>query len=161
MDARAAALIEHLGLEPHPEGGYYREIFRSTARVRPADERGERAALTSIFFLLPAGAHSRWHRVRSDEVWHLVEGGPLELLVADSRPRRVERTVLGAAPPGSGPVHTVPADAWQAARPLGAFALCGCTVGPGFEFRDFALMCDDAEASRRLRSIDPGSAELL
>ncbi len=65
---RAARLIEELGLAPHPEGGWYREVHRSAAAVAPADGRPARAALTTIYFLLPAGSHSRWHRVASDEV---------------------------------------------------------------------------------------------
>jgi predicted cupin superfamily sugar epimerase len=161
MDARAAALIALLGLQPHPEGGYYREVFRSTSRVQPADERDARAALTTIYFLLPEETHSRWHRVRSDEVWHLVEGGPVELLVADARIDAVERVLLGAASRAAGPVHTVPANAWQAARPLGPFALCGCTVGPGFEFGDFAFMRDDEDAKARLRQVGPDLAALI
>ena len=89
MHPRAAELITQLQLERHPEGGYYREIFRSADLVEPADGRGPRAALTTIYFLLPAGITSRWHRVTSDEVWHLYEGGPLEVL----RRPRVQRPV--------------------------------------------------------------------
>lgn len=161
MNRRSKELIEALGLEPHPEGGFYRELFRSEARVRSADGRGERAALTTIYFLLPRGTWSRWHRVRSDEVWHLLEGGPLELFVADDRLEAVQRVVLAAAAGTTGPTHAVAADAWQAARPMGEFALCGCTVGPGFEFQDFALMQDDAAASARLRRNAPGYAALI
>ena len=83
MHPRATELITQLNLERHPEGGYYREIFRSADLVSPADGRGPRAALTTIYFLLPAGTISRWHRVTSDEVWHLYEGGPLEVLSVD------------------------------------------------------------------------------
>jgi uncharacterized protein len=80
MHPRAAELITTLGLQPHPEGGFYRQIFRSAVQVNPMDPRGPRAALTTIYFLLPEGTFSRWHQVASDEVWHLYEGGPLELL---------------------------------------------------------------------------------
>jgi predicted cupin superfamily sugar epimerase len=73
-------LIAKLELRPHPEGGYYREIFRSAAPGHASEERGVRAALTTIYFLLTEGSISRWHQVASDEVWHLYEGGPLELL---------------------------------------------------------------------------------
>src|SRR5829696_6781974 len=138
MHPRAASLIATLELQPHPEGGFYREIFRSAAYVTPADERGPRAALTTIYFLLPDGAHSRWHRVASDEVWHLYEGGPLELLELTAAGDALARHLL--APVGTGtPVCTVPAGAWQAARSLGGYALVGCTVGPGFDFADFTL----------------------
>src|SRR5262252_10916223 len=80
MHPRAAELIAELGLQPHPEGGFYRQIFRSSAQVTPMDGRDPRAALTTIYFVLPEGSFSRWHQVASDEVWHLYEGGPLELL---------------------------------------------------------------------------------
>src|SRR5262245_34974970 len=92
---RVAELIESLRLVPHPEGGYYREIWRGSLGVEPIDGRGARAALTSIYFLLPAGALSRWHRVRSDELWHHHEGAPLELLLVPPDGPRLERVRLG------------------------------------------------------------------
>lgn len=129
------ALITLLDLQPHPEGGWYRETFRSALRVRD----GARAASTAIWFLLPAGDFSSWHRVTADEVWHHYDGDPLELWELDDAGLRV--TVLGrdwAA--GQRPQAVVPAGVWQAARPVGAVgALCGCTVAPGFEFADFTL----------------------
>src|ERR1700754_4829047 len=79
MHPRAAALIDQLGLIPHPEGGFYRELHRSAVAVQPLDGRPPRTGLTTIYFLLPEGAHSRWHRVTSDEAWHLYEGSPLDL----------------------------------------------------------------------------------
>ena len=84
---------ERLALSPHPEGGFFRELHRSADRVRPLGRDVERDALTTIYFLLPAGAHSRWHRVESDEVWHHYEGAPLELLWVDEAldTLRVER----------------------------------------------------------------------
>src|SRR5689334_6643968 len=94
MNPRAAKLIDQLQLEPHPEGGFYREIWRSPTRVTAAD-RPERSALTTIYFLLAAGSFSAWHRVRSDEVWHWYEGGPLELLLASPDFSTVQRRTLG------------------------------------------------------------------
>jgi predicted cupin superfamily sugar epimerase len=137
---RAADLIAALKLVPHPEGGYYGEVHRSGLRVQPLDDRPERPALTTIYFLLTAGQVSLWHRVRSDEVWHFYEGDRLLLSSADPGFERVTRAVLG--PPGNGtvPVAVVPADCWQAARSTGAFTLVGCTVGPGFDFADFELL---------------------
>src|SRR4051812_26624528 len=79
MHKRATELIADLGLQPHPEGGYFRENFRSSRKVQPLDERSPRSALTTIYFLLVKGQHSRWHRVASDEAWHFYEGDPLEL----------------------------------------------------------------------------------
>jgi predicted cupin superfamily sugar epimerase len=157
MHARAAELIEQLKLEPHPEGGYYREIFRSTGLVTPADGRGPRAALTTIYFLLPAGIVSRWHRVASDEVWHLYEGGPLEVLSADAECTALSRHTLEP----HAPVCTVAAGHWQAARTLGDYALTGCTVGPGFDFADFAILADDATVTARLLAKWPELASLI
>jgi len=162
MHPRAASLIATLGLQPHPEGGFYREIFRSAAYVTPADERGPRAALTTIYFLLPKGAVSRWHRVTSDEVWHLYEGGPLELLELDASGQDLVRHRL--APIGAGadaPVHTTAAGVWQAARPLADYALMGCTVGPGFDFADFRLLADDAERAAEVQATWPAVAEFI
>ena len=160
IDSRATQLIDVLKLEPHPEGGYYREIYRSASRVRPDDERSERAAATTIYFLLVEGTHSRWHRVRSDEVWHLYEGGPLEIFTAPPAADHVHRVVLGTATASDGPVHVVPAGWWQAARPLGGYALAGCTVAPGFEFEDFSFLRDDAAALERITTVDRSFGKL-
>jgi predicted cupin superfamily sugar epimerase len=137
-----AELIQELDLSPHPEGGNYREIWRSSERVESADGRGARSALTAIYFLLPAGAVSRWHRVRSDELWHHVEGAPLELALVPPDATRLERRLLGPFAPEQEPMRGVPAGWWQAARSLGAYTLVACTVGPGFEFADFEMMSD-------------------
>ena len=160
LDPRAATLIEQLGLAPHPEGGYYRELFRSPFAVQPGDDRPPRSALTSIYFLLPAGEHSRWHQVRSDEAWHLYEGGPIELLVSPPGFATVERVLLGSPGTTLGPCHTVPAGWWQAARPRGAYALAGCTVAPGFEFADFRFLREAPEELARLRALSPELARL-
>jgi uncharacterized protein len=157
MHPRAAELITTLALEPHPEGGYYREIFRSADLVAPADGRGPRAALTTIYFLLPAGIVSRWHRVASDEVWHLYEGGPLEVLSVKPGFEGATRHRLEPR----APVCTVAASHWQAARTLGDFALTGCTVGPGFDFADFTILADDAAMTARLLALDPEFATLV
>ena len=153
--------IERLGLVPHPEGGFFRELFRSAARVRPADGRGERAALTAIHFLLPAGAHSRWHEVRSDEQWTFLEGEPLELFVLAPGARAVQRLRLGPLAAECLPTFVVPAGAWQAARATGGHALVTCTVGPGFDFADFRLLGNEREARERLLELAPDLVELL
>lgn len=161
MHPRALSLIEQLQLAPHPEGGYFREVFRSTLNVQPADTRLARSALTTIYFLLPGGAHSRWHRVTSDEVWHLYEGGPVELMLADEQLGHLQRTILQPASSSAGPAFTVPAGWWQAARSLGAYALTGCTVGPGFEFEDFSLLRDQPLLAEILHRTDPDAATLI
>ena len=162
MHPRAAELIATLEMRPHPEGGFYREIFRSASQVTPTDDRGPRAALTTIYFLLPAGSVSRWHRVASDEVWHLYEGGPLELLELGASGRDLVRHELGpVGSDGIAPVCTIRAAMWQAARPLGDYVLVGCTVGPGFEFADFRLLAEEPELAAIVRSAWPEVAELI
>ena len=152
--ARAADLRRLLQLQPHPEGGDFRERFRSAAAVQPQDGRPRRSALTSIDFLLEAGQCSAWHRVASDEAWHLLEGGPLRLwlMAPDLAP-------VDAA--GHAPRHVVPAGWWQAAEPLGAFAYVGATVGPGFEFADFAFGREDAAVCAALARLQPDPRRLL
>lgn len=140
--ARADVLIGSLGLRPHPEGGHFREVHRSAAAVDPLDGRSRRPAGTAIYFLLRRGEVSRWHRVRSDETWHFYEGSPLELWTMAHEGAEPRRHLLGALGDGSEPVCTVPAGEWQAARPLGAYALVGCTVAPGFDFEDFEMVRD-------------------
>lgn len=162
MHPRASELIAKLELRPHPEGGFYRELFRSTARVTPADGRGARSALTTIYFLLPQGSVSRWHQVASDEVWHLYEGGPLELLELPESAQELWRRRLGPVDEGAqAPVCTIPAGHWQAARPLTAYALVGCTVGSGFDFADFRLLADYPDRAAHIRATWPEVAELL
>jgi predicted cupin superfamily sugar epimerase len=161
MTDRAAALIAELGLIAHPEGGHYGEVYRSEAVVHPADGRGPRTALTTIYFLLPAGAVSRWHRVLSDEVWHFYEGGPLDLWMASDKGSQVSHYRLGPLDGAQQPVWTVPAGRWQAARSAGAYTLVGCTVGPGFDFSDFALAADHPATAAALRAGHPALAELL
>lgn len=168
MTSRPDALVRHLSLRPHPEGGWYSEVFRSRDQVSPADHRGPRAALTSIYFLLASGQQSRWHRVTSDEAWHFYEGDPLELWTVDPALDRLERILLApyatdasSAEPISRPTHVVPAGCWQAARPTGAYSLVGCTVGPGFDFADFFMLADDQPAADRIATRFPDVATLI
>ncbi|HNY03821.1 MAG TPA: cupin domain-containing protein [Bacteroidales bacterium] len=137
ITTRATELIELLKLRAHPEGGYYREIFRSSRTVvRDADGK-RRTALTSIYFLLTKGNASAWHRVEADETWHFYEGAPLELEC--SGPPGAHIHLLGPVSEQMVPVTVIPAGCWQRARTQGEYTLVGCTVGPGFEFDDFTL----------------------
>ena len=145
MHPRAADLVETLGLMPHPEGGWYREVYRSTDVV--SRDGAARDALTTIYYLLAAGQVSRWHVVALDEVWHFHEGEPLELLVCDPSEGHVEVLALGpVSASGARPQHVVQRGVWQAARPTGAYSLVGCTVAPGFDFADFQFLADLPEA---------------
>ncbi len=160
-DPHVKRLIERLELRPHPEGGYYREVFRSQALVVPADGRDVRRALTTIYFLLSAGNPSRLHRLRSDEVWHFHEGDPLELIWLDRATLECHRVLLGAVAENRRPVAVVPAGSWQAARTAGAYSLVGCTVGPGFEFEDFRLLSGLPSEAATLLERHPDLSDLL
>jgi predicted cupin superfamily sugar epimerase len=140
MHPDAEELVRHLALAPHPEGGFYRETWRSPLLVGGLAE-GPRAASTAIYFLLPAGAFSAFHRVASDEAWHHYDGDPVELHLLDERSGAHTVATLGRdLLRGERPQHVVPAGAWQAAAPRGSrYALCGCTVAPGFDFADFEM----------------------
>jgi predicted cupin superfamily sugar epimerase len=138
MHEDARATIDRLGLEPHPEGGFYRETFRAPLVV--GAHGGARSASTAIYFLLPSGTLSALHRVRSDEVWHHYHGDSVELHTIDPAGCHTVSLLGGALATGELPQRVVPAGVWQAAVPLGGrFALCGCTVAPGFDFADFDM----------------------
>ena len=158
--AEARRLIETLALLPHPEGGWYRELYRSADRVTA--QNGSRAALTTIYYLLEREQRSRWHVVAADEVWHFYAGAPLELFSYEPMVGRLQRSVLASveetrasrsaatAPRGDGGtprgdnatvgVQVISRGVWQAARSLGEYTLVGCTVAPGFEFMDFCFV---------------------
>lgn len=133
MPGSAAAIIAALGLERHPEGGWYAETLRDGLT-------GDRSHSTAIYFLLEEGDVSRWHRVKdATEVWHYYAGAALELILS-RQPGDRERHLLGAdIAAGEMPQAVVAAGCWQTARSLGAWTLCGCTVAPGFEFGQFEL----------------------
>jgi predicted cupin superfamily sugar epimerase len=134
LDAREVAEAWHLA--PHPEGGFYRETFRSAIHVQPDGWPGERALATAIIYLLAAGESSARHRVRGDELWLWQGGGAMALTIAD------EQQLVGPDP-GSG--HRlqvlVTAGEWQSATPApGAeWSLVACVVAPGFDFADFEM----------------------
>ncbi len=153
MHSRATELLNTLAMRPHPEGGHFVELFRSPHRVQVLDRNVERAALTTIYFLLAAGEFSRWHRVVSDEVWHYHEGDVIELMRFDARGLR--RVRLGPVAGETRPTVVVPAGTWQAARSTGAYTLASCTVGPGFEFADFSLAGDWPDVAARIAKASP------
>jgi predicted cupin superfamily sugar epimerase len=161
MHPRASTLIQLLDLIPHPEGGYYREVFRSPQVVRASDSEIRRASITTVYFLLVARQYSRWHRITSDEVWHYYEGDPLELIWLNPARTADQRRLLGPATGECQPVQIVPSGCWQAARPLGEYTLVGCSVAPGFEFVDFQLLADDPEEQALVRARFPELATLI
>jgi uncharacterized protein len=151
----AETIITALGLLPHPEGGYYRETWRASARD------GGRAAGSAIYYLLRTGECSAWHRVDAAETWHFYAGAPLLLRIADGSGRQAAlRHVLGAdVMAGQRPQVVVPAGDWQSAATQGEWTLAGCTVSPAFEFAGFELAAPDWEPGGSTDSdpvADPG-----
>lgn len=127
----AADLIARLCLQPHPEGGWYRETWRSDATLP-----GGRAAGTAILFLLEEGRRSHWHRVDAEELWIFQAGAPLRLLT--SADGATVETRLGPGP-GQSPQHLVRTNEWQSAEADAGWALVACVVSPGFRFEGFEL----------------------
>jgi predicted cupin superfamily sugar epimerase len=138
MDVTTA--VERWGLALHPEGGYFRETYRSGLRTSPSGWPGERALATAILYLLPAGQESAWHRVRGDELWLWQGGAAMELRIGDGT-----RHVGPDPAAGDEPQVLVPAGAWQSATPVSGgglavpWSLVACVVVPGFDFADFEL----------------------
>lgn len=128
----AEEIIAFLGLEPHPEGGWYRQTWEA--------EDGPRASGTSIYFLLKTGEKSHWHRVDAAEIWHFYAGAPLILKMSETESGPASAEVLGTnLTQGESPQIVVPKGWWQAAETKGEYTLVGCTVSPGFQFDGFEL----------------------
>lgn len=144
--------MKPINLIEHPEGGSFREIFRSTDQIRTKDDR-VRSALTHIYFSLKPGELSRFHRIASDEIWNLYQGTGLKLYTwegTESSPRCV---TLSADK--NQYCYVVKGWTWQAAEPLDGGVLLGCSVAPGFEFSDFCLLEENSEDAQRLLSVAP------
>ena len=157
MNTTAQQLINHLNLQPHPEGGYYRETHRSPLilphSILPSSYSGDRSAMTSILFLLPQGTRSRPHKVLSEELWIFNQGDPLLLtsrmdkFTNDDEPN-VQHTILSNSPTAPNFQHLVKPNEWQAASPLPptttgpihGYSLVSCIVAPGFDFADFEMI---------------------
>lgn len=136
------ALISALDLQPHPEGGHYRETWRARA------EPGQRPSGTAILFLLKAGERSHWHRVDSTEIWLWHAGSPLILSTSATDHGPATDCLLGPAIPDQQPQLIVPPHHWQAARSTGDYTLVSCTVSPGFDFAGFTLAAPDFDIPR-------------
>lgn len=143
----ADQLIEKLALQPHPEGGFYRETYRAAETVAdgalPDRFAGDRAFSTAIYFLLRGEDFSALHRIRSDECWHFYLGRTLEIVEITTDGRLVLTRLGTDIAAGEVPQSVVPAGHWFGARLADprpdAFALVGCTVAPGFDFADFEM----------------------
>ncbi|WP_100643576.1 cupin domain-containing protein [Alteromonas facilis] len=142
-------LITSLNLKPHPEGGYFSEVFRSEHQVCSPQNGKSRNAMTHIYFLLLAGQKSRFHCVAHDEVWNFYAGAPLRLHhIRNNQPLTESQSVAcDTIEIGNSPhfAHVINAGHWQAAESTGEYSLVGCSVAPGFDFEDFRFM-NKAEA---------------
>ena len=138
--ATVAALTARFKLQPHPEGGFFRESYRAETAV--AGPHGSRVASTAIYFLMTADAVSRLHRIKSDECWHFYLGSPLCVVEIHPETGVLTKTILGSNVLGGEMCqYVVKAGTWFGSYPLqgGEFSFVGCTVAPGFEFADFEL----------------------
>jgi len=154
-NASVEAIVKALALTPHPEGGFYRETFRSPLVLDGLPHGAPRNASTAIYYLLPGGATSAFHHVRSDEIWHHYAGDPLELHTIDTRGEHAQIALGSSLANGERPQHVVPAGVLQGAFARGRYSLCGCTVAPGFDFADWVLpsreeLCAQFPAHRAL-----------
>ena len=145
----AEQYIDHLQLLPHPEGGFYRETYRSEIKISneclPQEFGGDRTTSTAIYYLLKSGDYSAFHKIKSDECWHFYAGGRLLSHMIDVNGRYDLMPLGNNIGKGETLQFVVPANTWFASEPAPetAFSLVGCTVAPGFDFRDFEMADKD------------------
>ncbi|MCX6152381.1 MAG: cupin domain-containing protein [Ignavibacteriales bacterium] len=145
MNSKAIEKIGKLNLLPHPEGGYYRETYRSSELVLedslPKRYKGNRNLSTSIYFLLEGEQYSKFHRLKSDEIWHFYSGSSLTIHSIDQNGNYKKVRISSSLEDGDFPQVVIPSGVWFSAElnEKDSFALIGCTVSPGFDFDDFEL----------------------
>lgn len=149
MDKEAKKLIKQLSLTPHPEGGYFRETYRSNDLVISPKNKQKRNSLTDIYFLLLSGQISRLHRVTHDEIWHFYQGDPLELLEINPNNFKLTKIILGNKKINQYK-YCIKGGYWQAAITTGKYSLVGCTVAPGFDFSDFSFLKDNCQLTNEI-----------
>ena len=145
MNKDAKLYIERFDLQPHPEGGYFKEIYRSGEIILPEGMprklKKERSVSTSIYFFLEGKQVSKFHRLKSDEIWHFYDGSGINICIIDDK-GNLSNVILGKdVEKGEVFQAVIPAGHWFAAEVTesNSFALVGCTVAPGFDFEDFEL----------------------
>jgi uncharacterized protein len=139
----AEDIVRILELAPHPEGGFYRETFRDPRTIGHG-----RAASSAIYFLLPRGRPSRWHRVDAAEIWHYYAGAALDLSILSPDGEKVIYRLGADLTNAERPQALAPAHHWQSAETLGDWTLVGCTVAPAFEFAHFEIAENESILSR-------------
>jgi len=141
MEETIQSLIRAYDLQPHPEGGYFKEKYRSDQTVFSKEAQKERQAISHIYYLLTKGQVARFHKVLHDEIWHVYQGSPMKLIYLDGTEMKEE--IFG---PGCKEYFAViKGGQYQAAESTGDYTLIGCTVGPGFNYEDWILLADDKE----------------
>jgi predicted cupin superfamily sugar epimerase len=141
----AEKIAKQLQLQPHPEGGYFKETYRSQGSINQSDLSddisGNRNYSTAIYFLLTSDSFSAFHRIKQDEIWHFYKGNPIKLHVISAEGVYTNVIIGNNLGNGELPQYVVNAKDWFAAEVIGAntFSLLGCTVSPGFDFKDFEL----------------------
>lgn len=149
--------MNELDFIEHPEGGRFKEIYRSNTTVQTKDKT--RTALTHIYFSLNKNECSRFHRVESDEIWNLYEGDGLQLYIWDDMACKMENVLLAAE--NQNYCHVIKAGLWQATVPLSSKVLVGCSVAPGFEFDDFLMIDQDKDVAGRILEHQPQLSHLI
>ena len=137
-------IVKLLGMEPHPEGGYYKRSYIASDEISlPTryNDNKKRPSSTCIYYLLGKNDFSAWHRIKSDEIWHHYEGATVTIFTIDPKTHEISKHALGKLTDGAVPQVIVKHGLWFCASLSGEgdFGLCGCTVSPGFDFRDFEL----------------------
>ncbi len=158
---RSEQIIQGLGLKPHPEGGYYKETYRSVGQIPDGailGIEGERSYSTAIYFLLTRSVFSAFHKIKSDEMWHHYDGAAIELHMISPEGEYTKVVIGKDFSNGEHPQYVVPAGYWFGSRVKGdaEFSLLGCTVSPGFDFHDFVLAKEE-----ELTSIFPKHAKII
>jgi len=161
MNTDYLSIVEQLKLEAHPEGGFYKEVYRSEGIISKnalSQFSGDRNFCTSIYFLLTSDNFSGFHRIKQDEIWHFYSGSPLAIHVIDKNGVYTKHTVGMNFSENQLPQFTVPAGCWFASsvEKEGSYSFVGCTVAPGFDFDDFEL----AERNQ-LTQLYPQHAEII
>ncbi len=143
MQNRIDTIIKTLGMKPHPEGGYYVQMYQSSTILSSPINGKTRHGLTHIYFLLTKGQISRWHKVLHDEIWNIYEGAPLRLLQFDGECVEEKHLVSSSGDVTVSDINyfgIIPGGYFQAAESMGEYTLVGCSVAPGFSFEDFSYI---------------------
>ncbi len=140
-------IIKKYNLIPHPEGGYYREIFRSPTQINSPKVNKERTAATHIYFFLMQNQISKFHKVVHDEIWNFYQGDALKIITFEGE--TAKETIIGHRQK-HGYTVIIPGGCYQAAESTGEYSLVGCTVAPGFEFEDMSFLSQDESSKSKL-----------